>query len=277
MQNTTPNPKLKATLATALSLGLLAALGAPAHALSPFDTPTAKAKKKQPAVETYVAAFKGAVKGQKKSEPVARALAELAKAGHYKAARHLARYVFHRSDTVSEAAIKALGTLGAELAPKYKPHCTRPLLPVLRLDVKNPFRAGLAVRSLQQIGDARVAMVLLKLVGSKNLEVAKASVIALKTLKHIGVIEPLIKELTKLEWAPKGRGGNGSSGGTPVGWGRGGMGSKLQQRIQSLKQPLLDTLSAVTGKTHRTSQSYRKWWKDNKRSFRIAPPKATKK
>lgn len=270
-----PTTNLNTTLATALSLGLMAALAAPAGAM-PFDTPKAEASKKHPAVETYIDSFKTAVKGQTKSEPIANALGALAKAGHYKAARYLAKYVFHKSDTVSEAAIKALGVLGAQLEMKYKPHCTKPLLPVLRLDQRNPFRANLAIRSLQQIGDARVALALVKLTGSKNLEVAKAAVLSLKTLKHTAVIDPLIKELTKLEWAPKGRGGNGSSGGTPVGWGRGGLGSKLQQRIQMLKQPVIETLAAITGTNLTTSLSYRSWWKDHKRSFRIAPPKTAK-
>jgi len=258
------------TLKTLALAALL--LGSTAPAFADGSAPAKKAEAPVVDIAAALESFKEATKDAEEPKELANALTTLAASGHYKAAAQLARYLAHRSDVVAEAAINGLGALGASLELKYKPYCTRPLLPVLRLDERNPFRAKAAVAALEKIGDARIAAVLVGLVDSDNLDVAKAAVVALKTLKHRDSIDPLVKVLVKLEWAPKGRGGDGSSGGTPVGYGRGGLGNGLAERINALKAPVLETLAAITGERFSTSLDYRKWWKDNQRTFRIERP-----
>jgi hypothetical protein len=255
---------------TIFALLAVAALSA-APALADGSEP-AKVEKPAIDVESRIADFKAAAKAAAGTSELAAALTALAGAGHHKAAAALAPYVAHQSDAVAEAAINGLGVLGAALELKYKPACTRPLLPLLKVDERQAYRARLAAQALERIGDDRVVAALTEAVESKSVEVAKAAIVALKTLRHRNAIEPLIKALVKLEWAPRGGGSAGS--GTPASWGSGDLGDELAARIQALKQPLLDTLAAITGQSLATSQSYRKWWKDNQRTFRIVPPAA---
>ena len=245
-----------------------AALGAPAWA---DGTEPAKGEQ-APApvdIEATLAEFKGAVKAADGPEDLAKALTTLAAAGHHKAAAALAPYVAHRSDLVAEAAITGLGTLGAGLEAKHKPYCTKPLVALLKFDVRQPFRARLAAQNLERIGDERVVAALLDVIESKSIDVAKAAIVALRTLRHRAAIEPLIKALVKLEWSPPGGGGAGS--GTPATWGSGDLGDELAARITALKQPVLDTLTAITGQRLDASLAWRKWWKANERTFRVAP------
>lgn len=237
---------------------------------SPIETPKAERKAK-PDAGTMLDLFKTQVDNAD-DEAIAKALTTLATAADEKVVRTLAKYVLHKSDEVADAAINGLGDLGAELTPRGKRLCLHAVLPVLRLTAKNPYRVGVACTSLEKIGDAACVPPLLRLLENENVKIAKAAAVVLKSVRSTAAIEPLLSQLTKLEWSPRGRmGGMGSSGATPAGAGRGNLGDKLQERMTHVKPAVVEALQAITGTSLSSSQGFRKWWKDNKRTYRIAP------
>ncbi|MHC5022216.1 MAG: HEAT repeat domain-containing protein [Planctomycetota bacterium] len=213
----------KTNLTTSLlSLALTFSAVAPAVA-APKETPKAEQKaKSKKDVGTMIDIFKGQTK-KATDEDIAKALTTLATAADKKVVRYLAKYVLHKSDEVADAALNGLGTLSTDLDPRGKRMCMQAVMPALRLTKKNPYRVGVACKSLETIGDIAAVQPLLKLVEHDNVKIAKAAATVLKTVKHRSAIEPLISELTKLEWSPRGRNAGQAAGSTPAGWGRGNL------------------------------------------------------
>jgi len=265
----------KTHLTTSLfSIALAVGAVAPSTAVAaPKDTPKAeKQADAKPDAKTMIDVFKTQVK-KAADEDVAKALETLATAADKKVVRYLAKYVMHKSDTVADAALTGLGTLSKDLGLRGKRMCMQAVMPALRLTKKNPYRVGVACTSLGTIGDVAAVRPLLKLVEHDNVKIAKAAATVLKTVKSTAAIDPLISELTKLEWSPRGRNAGSASGSTPAGFGRGNLGNKLQERMTHVKPEVVKALQAITGTSLSSSQSFRKWWKDNKRTFRIAKKK----
>ncbi len=216
------------------TIALIIGAVAPSTAIAaPKETPKAEKLAKKDA-GSMLDVFKTQVK-KADAEQIAGALTTLATAADKKVVRTLAKYVMHRSDTVADAAINGLGSLSTDLDPRGKRMCMQAVMPALRLVKRNPHRVGVACKSLETIGDLAAVRPLLKLVEHENVKVAKAAAIVLKSIKSASAIEPLISQLTKLEWSPRGRNAGTAAGSTPAGYGRGNLGSKLQERMTHLK------------------------------------------
>ncbi|MCI0341936.1 MAG: HEAT repeat domain-containing protein [Planctomycetales bacterium] len=268
------------------ALAVAMAVGGPALAddPKPAETPRAEGAAVKD-VAAMIIAFEAAVKDANRGKLIG-AIGTLAEASHKDVVRPLARFLGHADPEVAGAAAGAVGEVAGAIPAKERGPAIQALLGALGASGSRPGLQAEVAKALGKTGDVRVVGSLVPLVKSKDNSVAKAAVEALATAKHESSIEPLISELTKLEWAPKGNGGDGSSGADSsgysssggAGYGAGGsVDSKRAERIKMVLEPIQRTLQAITKMGYTKSTEWRGWWKNNKATFRVPQPESEKK
>ncbi|MCI0342416.1 MAG: hypothetical protein L0216_14955 [Planctomycetales bacterium] len=271
---------MKIVRTTAMAVAALLALLGAAMAddpKTPAETPKA-AGTARPPVEALIIAFEAKLKEGGK-ERILEAMGTLADTGHKAVVRPLAKLIGDADAAVASGAADAVGRVAGALPAKDRSPALETLLHVLSASASRPaFQADVA-KALGKTRDVRVVASLVPLIECKETAVAKAAIESLASARHESAVKPLISELTKIEWGPRGCGGDGSSGSDAsgrkssgsAGRGAGGVDDRRADRMETLREPLVKTLQSLTGKSFKRTGDWRRWWKQNKASFRVPP------
>lgn len=265
-----------------LGLGLVFA-GA-GMAVADGDADAEKAAKEKAAAEEAakaaeakdkIKAFQSTAKAAKEPGQIIDAIKELATCKHKSVVGALAGLLRFPDGAVAGEAARAIGEIGAGLAGKDRLVAVFALTPILAMDRTRPDVAIAAIKGLVTVGDIAALPSLFKYLDSKENGVASASITACGAIKHESCIDPLVKALIKVDFAPSGAGGNAwaSSGGNGAG---ASPGPEAQARITAIMDPCLKSLNALTGQSFQRATEWKNWWRSNRATFKIEQPEPEK-